>query len=128
MGQIKKSLFVETHPSIYFHHRWNHLHSSSPNLSQRPLYSFENHRPPLGRSRINRLSPLDSVQDSSIQMAHSFKIYPIPRPFQNHSFLSFIAHGSSLQIRRTLLPLSFKQKQRDERDRGIGIVNRLESL
>ena len=50
------------------------------------------------------------------------------RTFQDHNILSFIPHGSPLQIRRAFLPLFFKKNQWNEHDRRIGLIDCIEGI
>ncbi len=61
-------------------------------------------------------------------MADSLQGHFSIRTIQDHGVLSFLADGSSLQIRGAFLSLLFKQDRRDEYDGGIGLLDCIEDL
>ena len=61
-------------------------------------------------------------------MADSLQGNSPSRAFQNHRFLSPLAHGPAFQIGGTLLSLFFKQTERIEHDRRSGLLDRIKGL
>ncbi len=127
-NHLKWGLILEATSPFHPHHCRHYRLPFYPDFYQRPLYSFEKHGSLLGNSRINRILSCHSISGPSLQMADSFERYPPLRTFQDLCILSFIPHGLTFQIRRTLLSLPLKQNQWNEYHRGNGLFDCLEGL